>query len=73
MIVGWTTAQLRLIIILQLDTLGYFEQDKLTWKFYQFWQQMTLFIAFIIYLSEFWIVLETYMHFCIISYTHILS
>ena len=36
MIVGWTTAQLRLIIILQLDTLGYFEQDKLTRKFDQF-------------------------------------
>ena len=51
MIVGWTTAQLRLIIILQLDTLGYFEQDKLTRKFDQFWQQMTLFIVFNIYLS----------------------
>ena len=47
MIVGWTTAQLRLIIILQLDTLGNFEQDK----FDQIWQQMILFIVFIIYLS----------------------
>ena len=51
MIVGWTTAQLRLIIILQLDTLGYFEQDKLTRKFGQR-QQMILFIVFSIYLSE---------------------